>query len=158
MNHTPSREPLSNTEQLERYLLASKPWRLGRGGGRLLGGCPRLWFSNMVAGQNDALPITRDEGSRRRRALGVYKRDSARGHAHHPGPCPRPESEIRRLPPCAYTTLKSPTRSCSSTIREIQIKSKSGPGCRYVEVQTSASEHRLHLVYVADPICCPNQN
>ena len=42
------------------------------------------------------------------RALGVYKRDSAQEHGDHPGPCPRPESEIRR--PRAQTGEKASAR------------------------------------------------
>ena len=45
---------------------------------------------HLKTGQNDRSSITRDEGSRRRRALGVQKWDNARGHAHHPGPSPPP--------------------------------------------------------------------
>ena len=37
-----------------------------------------------------------NEGSCQRRALGVYTWDSARGHDHHPGPCPRQIGDIRR--------------------------------------------------------------
>ena len=44
---------------------------------------PRLVRSK--TGQNDGSSITRDEGSRRRRALGVYKRDNARPHARRLG-------------------------------------------------------------------------
>jgi hypothetical protein len=38
----------------------------------------------------------RDEGSRRRRALGVYKWDNAQEHGDHLGPCYCRISEIRR--------------------------------------------------------------
>ena len=47
-------------------------------------------------GQNDRSSITRPRGSRRRRALGVYKRDAARPHARHLGLCGRRGGEIRR--------------------------------------------------------------
>jgi hypothetical protein len=38
----------------------------------------------------------RDEGSRRRRALGVYKRETAQEHGDHLGPCYCRISKIRR--------------------------------------------------------------
>ena len=38
----------------------------------------------------------RNQGSCQRRALGVYTWDNARGHDHHPGPCPRQIGDIRR--------------------------------------------------------------
>ena len=37
-----------------------------------------------------------NEGSCQRRALGVYTWDNARGHDHHPGPCPRQIGDIMR--------------------------------------------------------------
>jgi hypothetical protein len=53
-------------------------------------------FPNKVGPcQNDRSSITRDEGSRRRRELGVYKRDNARPHARHLGLCGRRGGEVR---------------------------------------------------------------
>ena len=37
----------------------------------------------------------RYEGPCQRRALGVYTWDTARGHDHHPGPCPRQVGETQ---------------------------------------------------------------
>ena len=54
------------------------------------------WSAQKVRRQNDRLPITRDEGSRRRRALGVYKRDSAPHDTLSEMRRPRAQTGLRR--------------------------------------------------------------
>ena len=60
----------------------------------------RVWGSSTAVcarnGDKTRSSITRDEGSRHRRALGVYKWDSARPHARHLGLCGRRGGEIMR--------------------------------------------------------------